>query len=438
MGRAQQVKLTVLLAAIAVFVSVPAFRAPGISPDVFAPENRTTGNSKQIAVFGGTRQQRSDLVRRAEDLKAALLRKLQIADNWKSPVLLVLAPGDGFRLRQPPVFVQAFNSGDAGKKVQVDIVPSALSDRAALDAALLRALLLELALRKQTFVGNRFVEAPGWMAAAMSAALKGTDPAEASRVYSALLEAKGMPALDKFLSENPVSLRGRARDLYDAQALALFESLAEQPGGRDKILQNLTLADPAKDPVDRFGQTWPEYVSDPSRLARVWALGVARLSSPGKIEFLSARETSEKLGGVLRRLAKSDEAGTPSEAVLELGTTPEGRFLLEKAAGELQTLGFRAHPLYAALVQEYRAMFEGLSRKKRRGFAGKFNEAEELRIALDARSAEITEFMDTYQLNADESQPLSVAVPSGMSPGLPASRNDSISRFMDSVEQRGW
>lgn len=405
---------------------------------MFAPENRTAGPSKQLIVFGGTRQQRSDLARRAEDLKSALLRKLEIADNWKSPVLFVLTPGDGLRLRQPPIFVQAFNAGDAGKKVQVDIVPSALADHAAVDAVVLRALLLELALRKQDFAGNRFIEAPGWMAAAMSAALKGRDPAEASRVYSALLESKGMPSLAKFLSENPASLRGRARDLYDAQALALFESLAEQPGGKGKILKNLTLADPARDPVDRFGQTWPEYISDPPKLARVWALGIARLSSPGKIEFLSARETSERLGVVLRGLVKSDGSSDPSEAVLELGMTPEGRFLLEKASGELQALGFRAHPLYAALVQEYRAMLEGLSRKKRRGFTGKFNEAEELRVALDSRSAEITGFMDMYQASADESRPFSAASLPVMPPGLPASRNDAISRFLDSVEQRGW
>lgn len=436
--RSRQVRRIVLCAAFAAAAAAPDLRAEAAPPDIFAPENRTVGTSKQIIVFGGTRQQRSDFVRRAEELKAGLLKKFEVGDNWKWPVLLVLTPGDGVRLRQAPVFVQAFNAGDAGRKVQVDIAPAALSDRGAVDAGVLRALLLEFALRKQAFTGNRFVEAPGWMGAAMSAALAGKDPAEAARVYSALLESKGMPDLRKFLSENPASLRGRARDLYDAQALALFESLAEEPGGRAKLLQNLTLAEPERDPADRFGQTWPEYVSDPAKLARRWALGIARLSSPAKIEFLSARETSDKLVAELQPLVRSDGEQAPAEALLELGKTPEGRFLLEKSADELQRLGFRAHPLYAALVQEYRVMLEDLGRKKRRGFAGKFNEAEDLRQALDSRSSEITGFLDTYQATHEDAQPLGGVLRPDAAPSLPPSRNDAISRFMDSVEQRGW
>ncbi len=428
----------VLCAALAAVAASQDLRAEAPPADIFALENRTVGTSKQIIVFGGTRQQRSDFVRRAEELKAGLLKNFEVGDNWKWPVLLVLTPGDGVRLRQPPVFVQAFNAGDAGRKVQVDIAPLGLSDRAAVDSGLLRALLLEFALRKQAFTGNRFVEAPGWMGAAMSAALSGKDPAESSRVYAALLESKGMPDIRRFLSENPASLRGRARDLYDAQSLALFESLAEESGGRAKLLQNLTLADPERDPVDRFGQTWPEYVSDPAKLARRWALGIARLSSPAKIEFLSARETSNKLASVLQPLVGPAGSQAPAEALLELGKTPEGRFLLEKSASELQRLGFRAHPLYAALVQEYRAMLEDLGRKKRKGFAGKFNEAEDLRQALDSRSSEITRFLDSYQATSDDAQPLGEAVRPDTAPALPPSRNDAISRFMDSVEQRGW
>ncbi len=409
-----------------------------VDPDLLKPENRLVSTSKQFTVFGGTRQERSNLARRAEELKAGLLRELESRDLWRSPILLILTPGDGVRLRQAPVFVQVFDAGEAGRKIQVDIASRGVADEASVDAAILRALLLEWCLRKQQFVGNRFVEPPSWLSAAMSAALARKDPAETARLYSALLESKGMPRLDKFLGQNAEALRGRARDLHAAQSLALFQSLTEGPGGRGKVVENLTLAEPAEDAVERFGQTWPEFVADPAKLARTWALGVARLSSPQKVEILSSRETSEKLGDVLESLQTKGDSTEPARAVLDMARTPEGRFLAEKAAKDLQRLGFRAHPLYAALVQEYYTMLDNLSRKKRGRFVAKFTEAEELRLALDARSDEITNFLDSYQASAGGQEPVvSISVRQAAAQAR-SSRNDAISRFIDSVEQRGW
>ncbi len=408
------------------------------APELLKAENRLVSTSKQFTVFGGTRQERSDLARRAEELKAGLLRELQSRDLWRSPILLILTPGDGMRLRQPPVFVQVFNAGDAGRKVQVDIAPQAITDRSLVDAGILRALLLEWSLRRQQFAGNRFVEPPSWLVAAMSAALARRDPAEAARLYAALLETKGMPRLDRFLGQNAETMKGSARDLHASQSLALFQSLAEAPGGRGKIVENLTLAEPAEEGLERFGQTWPEFVADPAKLARTWALGVARLSSPQKVEVLSARETSGKLGDALESLQTGDGGIEPARALLELARTPEGRFLVEKAAKELQRLSFRAHPLYAALVQEYYTMLDNLSRKKRGRFVGKFTEAEDLRLALDSRSDEITGFIDSYEMGAEDKEPVvSISVRQAAAQAR-SSRNDSISRFLDSVEQRGW
>ncbi len=426
------------MAAALVVACGGAARAQVVAPDLLKPENRLVSTSKQFTVFGGTRQQRSDLARRAEDLKAGLLRELESRDLWRAPILIILTPGDGVRLRQPPVFVQVFDAGDAGRKVQVDISPAGLGDAASVDAGLLRALLTEWSLRKQQFVANRFVEPPPWLVAAMSAALARRDPAEAARLYTALLEAKGMPRMERFLGQNENALRGKARDLHAAQSLALFQSLADVPGGRAKVVENLTLAEPAEDAVERFGQTWPEFAADPARLARVWALGIARLSSPQKVEMLSASETSEKLGDILESLQSKAAAEEPAKALLDLARELEGRFFLEKAASDLQRLSFRAHPLYAALVQEYYSMMDNLSRKKRGRFAAKFSEAEDLRLALDARSAEITAFMDECQTRSDEDAPvISIAVRQAAAQSK-SSRNDAISRFLDSVEQRGW
>jgi hypothetical protein len=80
-------------------------------------------------------------------------------------------------------------------------------------------------------------------------------------------------------------------------------------------------------------------------------------------------------------------------------------------------------------------MCDNLSRGKRRGVASRFGETEELRLALDARSAEITDFLNWYQANAPvPAAPLDL--PRAAEPG--GARNDALTRYLDSVEERGW
>jgi len=424
------------IAAACTAILAAGLQAQPVAPELLKPENRTISSSKQFTVFGGTPAVRADLMRRAEQLRDGLRQELGVTGQWRVPILLTLTPQDGLRLRQPRLFAQVFDAGDAGRKLQLDLSPAVLADRQAVDDAILRSLLLELALRRQKFTGSRYVEPPSWLVGAMSAALARREPGEEARVYAALLGTKAMPKLDRFLRQDAASLRGRARELHEAQSLALYRCLLEIPEGRGKIVDNLTLSEPARDPVERFAQTWPELSEDPARLARLWALGIARLSSPSRVEFLSAAETSSKLSAVLRSL---DLAGSPEETpelLVADARTEEGRFRMEEAAGELRSLGFRAHPLYAALVEEYRALFDGLSRGKRRGAAQKFAESEELRAALDTRSAEITDFLNWYQANAPETQGVASR------PALPAEpaagRNDTLTRYLDSIEERGW
>jgi hypothetical protein len=431
------------LAAVAILVLAGAAAAGAQSPapELLKPENRTTSNSGQFIVFGGTRAQRSDLARRGDELAATVGRELRDSGPWKTAILMVLSPGDGFRFRQKPVMVQVFDAAEAGRKLQVDIAPGALADGPGVDLAIVRALLLERSLRRQKFQGSKFVEPPGWMVGALLAAHN--RGAQSSAVYASLLQGKGMPQIDRFLRQAPWDLRGRARELHAAQSLALFEGLADLPDGRRRIADNLTLAEPSSEPVERFAQTWPELASAPDKLARVWAVAVARFSSPAKMEFLGAEETGRRLARLLEGLEGAPEVGAeglpPAEALLALSRTDEGRFRLARTAEEMQRLGFRSHPLYAPLVREYQEQIDGLARKKRRGFERRFEESEELRLSLDQRAGEITDFLNWFQASY-EPEPEVVVDTTSLRRASDAKtrRNDRISRYLDSVEQRGW
>lgn len=429
-----------VLAAV-LLATAAALHGQPVVPDLMRPDNRTISQSKQFTVFGGTRSERSDLVRRAEELKSGVLRELRDTDHWKAPILIVLAPGDGVRIRQAPVTMQVFDADDAGRKIQIDFAPGALADSESADRAILRAVLLEMALRPQKIEGGRYVHPPEWLGAALAASVARSQGDTAS-LYANLLEGKGMPRMDRFLRQNAASLQGRARELHAAQSLALYEGLAELPDGHRRILNNLMLPEPDRDPVQRFAQTWPELEEDPPRLARIWALSVARLSAPKKMELYDAEETGKRLGRILSELAAAGDGEVEDEArrLLNLSRTDEGRFRLSQGAQDMQRLGFRAHPLYAPLVEQYRELLDDLGRKRRRGFERHFNESEELRLTLDERIRGITDFMNWYQASKD-SGPVTVSAAAALaaSASEPAARrNDRISRYLDSIEQRGW
>jgi hypothetical protein len=226
--------------------------------------------------------------------------------------------------------------------------------------------------------------------------------------------------------------------LHAAQSLALYNGLLELPDGRRRVIENLTLAEPARDPLQRFAQTWPDLADDQPKLARLWALAVARLSTPMKLEFLSAEETGKKMRQIMKELDASAEGNAAPEALIALSRKEDGRFRLAQAAQETQRLGFRAHPLYAPLIEEYRVLLDDLARGRRRGFTGRFHEAEDLRMALDDRTGEITDYMNWYQANEEEVMPVTGLVRRTEAPEPPPRRNDKISRYLDSVEQRGW
>lgn len=407
------------------------------APELLKPQNRTESSSKQFLVFGGTAGQRSDLVHRAEELKRGVGRELRDSDDWTSPILVILAPGDGLRLRQPAVLVQVFDAGDAGRKIQVDLAPAALTDPALVDQAFLRALLLERALRRQKFEGGRYVDPPDWLAAALAAALA-PESAGGPSLYTKLLEGRGMPVLDRFLRQNAGTLRGRARELHAAQSLALYEALIALPDGRRRVIGNLLLAEPDRDPVQRFAQTWPDLAADQPKLARLWALSLARRSSPTKVEMMGMEETGKELDKIIVPMTQSADGKDAAQVLLELSRSDPGRFRLTQSSIEAQKLGFRAHPLYAPLVEEYRALFAGLGKKKRGGFARKFTELEDLRQRLRARGKEITDYMNWVQANHEEPLGAPIAATRLQAASPPARRNDKISRYLDSVEKRGW
>jgi hypothetical protein len=93
--------------------------------------------------------------------------------------------------------------------------------------------------------------------------------------------------------------------------------------------------------------------------------------------------------------------------------------------------------LLHSLGRRIQLMLEILSRS-RGGFERRFEEAQDLRLSLDDRSGEITDFINWYQANEAQAEPVPAAVSARPPSEAVSRRNDAITRFLDSVEQRGW
>jgi len=111
----------------------------------------------------------------------------------------------------------------------------------------------------------------------------------------------------------------------------------------------------------------------------------------------------------------------------------------QRVMGEiLERLGWKSHPLYAPVVGEYRELLENLSRKNRRAFVRRFAANEDLRSALQERTAGIDDFMNWFQANHEDPAVPRAIRPRGNDAPPSSARNDAISRFLDSVEKRGF
>ncbi len=410
--------------------------------ELLQPGNRSVSSSRQFNVYGGTRELRAEVARRAEEIKEAVLQALGRRDAWKDPVVLVLAETDGIRMRQEPVRLGVFDSGEAGRKVQVDFTDFRSIDPVEVDRALVRAVLLEMGLRGLKGDGGAvFAYPPEWLVAAILQAAKANPMGGDAGLYAGIIEGGKLPGLARFLASNPAEMRGQAAEIHAAQAHALLEALSALPSGREKLASYAVMRDAPADPLARFHRVWPPPEGSEARVARLWAMSAARLASARKLEPRSAAETSKSLAEALRlRVPEGMEPDAPA-AWVALSRTKEGRFTLEQAAVQLRRLGFRAHPLYAPVVEEYRAIMEGLARGRRGRVEQKVGELVDLTAALNERTAAMTDYLDWFQAtqaggSIRRETAAVLAPPEEESPGL--RRQDAISRWIDSVEQRGW
>lgn len=475
---------------VAVALAIPSASYPSWGQDPappLPPLRRSVSATRQFVVYAHDGALRAALSQTAEETKAALLRLLDLRDDWRLPIVLHLVrPIPGSPGEVPPSRLVLAQTG-AGLKVQLDLRLRGSAgdepDRAA-GAGLVRprdeivrALLLEIAYRDRPELpaGRAFQLPPAWLVegcaaavenaallpgeAAPATAVSSAETRSAMRVAATMLTGSGASGLsvETFLNRDPASLDSPSRGLYRACAFGLVHLLThEAVEGRAGLTAFLRALPSAQGEAQtgfaalRWG--FPSLGDAPGDLQRRLAATLTRLASEeAAFEICGLEETERRLATLLvLRAPLTPAPGQSHERVGSLEEFPKflkpgKRHARENAArlantrAGLLALGARAHPAYREIVAGYEAVVVNLSRGAFDGAAARLRALAAARAEARTRQEAVADYLNWFeatQLNTP-SGAFEPYFQMGRDLGRLAPRSrrtDTISTYLDGIE----
>jgi hypothetical protein len=410
-----------------------------------APLQRSVSSSQQFVIYHSDRGLRSRLAQRAEDLKNRWLRRLRLSDDWKSPIIVqVLAIG---RRNSPRIRTALYESDGGTAKIQIDV-----GDREALkgsdfDLEVYRALFLEFGYRNvPAKAGKALHQPPAWLVEGLYEDVIAREEGVDISVYERLLNAKDSPDLAAFLKERPEMLDATSHAIYRAKALGLLRALLSSPDGAKHLAEYC--ADLASlDSSDGAGllKKFPSLRDNQVMLSKLWTLSLADASATNRITPLSVKETERRLTLILEITAPMNPAKPNSgtlngpEALPAVAKSKTGRYVVRQKAEELLRLEIRAHPLIRPIVQEYRMIASELAAKPKKKLEVRIRKNLQLQQAVVKRADQMEDYLNWFEAAqlSTPSREFDSAV-DAQSNALTFHRNDTVSRYLDDIEVRGW
>jgi hypothetical protein len=432
-----------LLLCSAFFGSVSAFAQTKFDPPVAL--QRSVSSSQQFVIYHTDRGLRSRLAQKAEGLKNHWLRRLRLSDDWKSPIIIqVLAIG---RRDSPRIRTALYESDGGASKIQIDVVDTAALKGSEFDLEVYRALFLEFGYRNVAAkAGKALHQPPAWLVEGLFEDMIAREEGIAVSVYERLINAKDSPDLKAFLKERPEMLDATSHAIYRAKALGLLRALLSSPDGAKHLADycgNLSSLNPS-DSAELL-EKFPSLLDNPVMLSKLWTLSLADASAANRVTPLSVKETDRRLTLILEMTApinptKPERGGLKGpEALPAVAKSKSGRYVVRQKAEELLRLEIRAHPLIRPVVQEYRIIASELVAKPKKKLDVRIRKNLQLQQAVVKRVNEMEDYLNWFEAAqlSTPSKEFDSAVDSQSNP-LTFHRNDTMSRYLDDIEVRGW
>lgn len=455
---------------------------------------RTFSDDSPFIIWGGTREQRSNLFSTAGLVRRDTLDALHLGLDWRNNIIIQLRePLTKGSDRRPPVWT-SIGQVPGGFRIEINLVPRLGSvPGPLLRENIVRATLADLILRghEKDDLTGRDMPPPDWLLHGALALMDYRQLGRMSSTFSTVFQLGRVLPISDILGADPESMDSVSLTIYRVSCCGLLMMLIDQPNGPanlEKLLPQLALTE--GDPSPLIERTFPALSSSANSLSKWWTLQIAALSQPGLDEVRSPAETEQLLGealilrytikpeekkpGTLKRLFSKNKT-TPAEAngkdgkdlaktgaaatlpapqpppapapqeqscdiqdfakVIDL---PDHESILNKPNLDLTLLLLRAHPVYRPIITEYQAAIRNLAKGK------KLKEASATLERLATTRRKLAGVLQDIENQLNDYETRKSMEKSGTFEDYlrtaaeferpPAPRPDPVSRYLDAVE----
>ncbi|MGD0060138.1 MAG: hypothetical protein ABSD58_12050 [Verrucomicrobiia bacterium] len=364
---------------------------------------RTVSASRQFIACASDRLLPSALCAYAEHVKREWLRQLDMADNWRDPISLLVQTHQADQPGAPPVSMAVFQTDDHLEYRIRCLAPPPI-DEAELSAAMVDALCLEWANRKQvTEPGKAYVvpAIPLWLVEGLAVLIEGRHEPLLSISQRSVAGGRPQEASD-LLKTDALPDDSMDRQLFQANAWIFTDGLLGLHRGPSKMQSFLSELGAQKVASNAFWKVYHDDFPSPIALEKWWSLELVRQTSMSVAQDLSVEDTERELDAVLMTKLGSvgGRRGMPGDTTVAIddlwryADAPWLKNLLSLKIDRIGALRGVAHPLYLPVLDDYMEALVWLQRGNVTRFHRRLSRAEATRAVAVKQAQGITAYLD--------------------------------------------
>ena len=363
----------------------------------------TISASRQFAAYANDRVLPSALCVYAERVKREWLRRLDIADQWRDPILILVRSREPSQKNAPPILLRTFQTESHLKYQIYCLVPPPL-DESELMNAVVDALCAEWANRAQpTGRGQEYTVPvmPLWVVQGLASAIQGRNDLLLAVARRSVAAGRPLAAAD-LLDARRLPSDPAERSLFQANAWMFTESLLVLPDGPQKLRRFLRELGAQKSASNAFWTVYRQSFPQDSVLERWWSLQQVDRTAVAVAENLTAQDTAQQLDGILltKLGATGGRRGRPGDMETSLDQLwrytdePWLKDVLKMKIDRLGTLRSRAHPFYQPAIDQYIEAVNWLAQRNITRFLRGMVKATSSRAIAEKQSQATTAYLD--------------------------------------------